>query len=145
MLFFVVSRILESGPGQYGGRRSRASMIFLASIHGSLSVISLRPRSKALSLMVMTAGDGVSGVGGGADGSEDESPRTEIADPVLGCARGTKTGSGDLVVEMPRMSSGTWDASPMPPMECNPATKTPPPTDPLPLWVSGDIPPWLPL
>ncbi len=145
MLFFVVSRILELRPGQYGGWRSWVSMIFLASIHESLSVISLRPRSKALSLMVMMAGDGVGGVGGGADGSEEESPRTKIADPVSGCARGTKTGSGDLVVEMLRMSSGTWDASPMPPMECNPTTKTPPPTDLLPLWVSGDIPPWLPL
>ena len=74
---FVVRRILESGPGQNGGQQSLALMIFLASIHESPSVISLSPKSKALSLMVVTAGNVVRGAGTGTDGSEDKSPRTE--------------------------------------------------------------------
>ena len=105
-LSLVVRRILESGPGQYGGRRSQASMIFLALIQESLSVISLRPKSDALSLMVTKAGGGAEGVGSGTVGSEDKSPRTEMAELTSGCARGMKMGLGDLVVDMLRMLSG---------------------------------------
>ena len=84
-------------------------IIFLASIHKSLSVISLNPKSKALSLIVMTAGNVVGGVGTGADGLEDELPRTE---PASGCARGIKAGVGDRVAEMLKISSGTNNAPP---------------------------------
>ena len=48
-------------PGQYGARRRRASMIFLASVQESLSVISLIPMSEGLSLMTASAGGVVGG------------------------------------------------------------------------------------
>jgi hypothetical protein len=81
-------------------------MIFLALIQESLSVIILRPKSDALSLMVTMAGGGAGGVGSGTVGSKDESPRTEMAELTLGCAKGMKMGLGDLVVDMLRTSSG---------------------------------------
>jgi hypothetical protein len=125
------------GPGQNGGQQSLASMIFL-SIHKSLSVISLSPKSKALSLMVVTAGNVVGGAGTGTDGSEDKSPRME---EVLGCARGTKAGAGDTVVEVLNISSETTDAPPTPPMERELAMEAPPATNPLFGKVNGDISP----
>ena len=130
-----VARSLESGPGQYGWRQRRASIIFFAYVHKSLSVMSLRPRSEALSLMEITGGAVVGG-GMGADRSEEES---ELA---LGCTRGMKDGAGETVVEVLNMSRGTAnDVLPAPPMDCEPATEAPPPMVPLPLKVCGDIPP----
>ena len=84
-------------------------MIFLASIHESLSVISLSPKSEALSLMAVTTGNGVGGAGTGTEGSEDESSRTEEAS---GCAKGTKDDARETVVELLNISSGTADAPP---------------------------------
>ncbi len=54
-------------------------MIFLVSIHESLLVMSLRPRSDALSLIV-TRGvdDGAGMMGLGTEGSKDESSRMEM-------------------------------------------------------------------
>ncbi len=99
-------------------------MIFLALIQESLSVISLRSKSDALSLMVTMVGGGAGGVGSGAVGSKDEYPRAEVAELTLGCARGMKMGSGDLVVDMLRTLSGARDA---PLMKRDPATETLPP------------------
>ena len=42
-------------------------------------------------------------MGLGTEGSKDESTRTEMTELMSGCARGTKTGSGDLVVDMDSM------------------------------------------
>ena len=111
-------------------------MIFLASVHESLSVMSLRPRSDALSLMVMTGGV-IMGGGTGADRADVDS------ESALGCARGTKAGGGETVVEMLYMSRGTANdaLSPASPTERKVATEAPPPMDPLPLKVSRDIPP----
>ena len=72
----------------------------------------------------------------GADRSEEE------PESALGCARGMKGGAGETVMEVLNMLRGTAnDALPTPPMDCKPATKDPPPMEPLPLKVSGDIPP----
>ena len=95
-LLFEVTRSLESGPGQYGWQWRWASIIIFASVHESLSVMSLRPRSEALSLIVITGGDVVGGRTG-ADTSEVES---ELA---LGCARGTKAGAGKTIEEVLNM------------------------------------------
>ena len=85
--------------------------------------------------MVIT-GDDVMGGGKGEDRSEVE---LELA---LGCARGSKAGAGETIVEVLNMLSGTAnDAPPAPPMDRALATKAPPPMEPLPLKVSGDIPP----
>jgi hypothetical protein len=43
-------------------------------------------------------------MGLGTEGSKDESTRTEMTELMSGCARGTKTGSGDLVVDVDLMS-----------------------------------------
>jgi hypothetical protein len=134
-LLVEVARSLESGSGQYGWQRRWASINFFASIHESLSVMTLRLRSKALSLMEITGGAVVEG-GMGANRSEEES---ELA---LGCARGMKDGDGETVVEVLNLSRGTADDALLaPPMDCEPVTKAPPPMEPLPLKVSGDIPP----
>ena len=114
----------------------------------SLSVTSFIfiPRSEALSLIITKAGVATGGEGAGGVGSDAESPRTEIAELVSGCANGTKDGAGVIVVEMLRMSRGTGGAPPMtdrPPRTEPPAA--PPGTDPLPRKVSGDIPPLLPM
>ena len=74
-------------------------------------MIPLSPKSEALSLMVMRAGNVVGGAGTGTDWLEDKLPMTEEAS---GCARGTKAGSGDTVVEVPNISSGD-NAPPTPP------------------------------
>ena len=85
--------------------------------------------------MVITGGTVVGG-GTGANRLEEES---ELA---LGCARGEKDGARETVVEVLNMSRGTAkDALPSPPMDREPATEAPPPMEPLPLKVSGDIPP----
>ncbi len=65
-------------------------MIFFASIQDALSMISFRPRSAALSLIVTIGGV----VGVGAEGSNEESLRTEAAELTSGCARGTEAGAG---------------------------------------------------
>ena len=76
-------------------------MIFLASIHESLSVTSLIPRSEALSLMITTAGVAKEVVGGaGGEGSKDaESSRTEIVESASGWANGMKGEGGESVDE----------------------------------------------
>jgi hypothetical protein len=79
-------------------------MIFLASIHESLLVMSLRPRSDALSLIVTRGVDDGAGLMGlGTKGSKDESSRMEMTELMSGCARGIKTGSGDLMVDIDPM------------------------------------------
>ncbi len=40
------------------------------------------------------------GLGLGTEGSKDESSRMEMTELMSGCVRGTKTGSGDLVVDI---------------------------------------------
>ena len=100
----------------------------LGLIHESLLVISLSPKSEALSLMAVTTGDGVGGAGTGTEGSEDESSRTEEAS---GCARGTKDDAWDTVAELLNISSGTADAPPTPPTERKLAMEAPPDTEPL--------------
>ncbi len=93
------------------------------------------PRSEALSLMVRT-GSNVVGGRTGADRSEVES------ESELGCARGTKAGAGESVMEVLSMERGTADDAPSaPPKERKLAIEAPPPMDPRPLKVSGDIPP----
>ncbi len=72
-------------------------MIFLASIHESLLVISLSPKSKALSLITVTTGDGVGRAGTGTEGLEDKSSRIE---DLSGCARGTKDKAQETVAEV---------------------------------------------
>ena len=66
-------------PGQHGARRRQVSMIFLASVQDSLSVMFLIPMSEGLSLMVTGEGVGV-GVGEGttvvADSDEMEDAGT---------------------------------------------------------------------
>ena len=85
--------------------------------------------------MVITGGNVVGG-GTGADRSEVES------EAALDCARGTKAGAGEILLEVLNMSRGiTNDAPSAPPMDRELATKAPPPKEPLPLKVSGDIPP----
>ena len=100
--------------------------------------MSFSPKSKALSLMTVTTGDGVGGAGTGTEGSEDESSRTEEAS---GCARGTKDDALETVVELLNISSRTADAPPTSPMERERAMEAPPDTEPLFRKVSGDIPP----
>ncbi len=80
-------------------------MIFFASIHESLPVMSLSLRSDCLSLVVkMGVDDGAGMMGLGTEGSKDESSRMEMTELMSGCARGTKNGSGDLVVDVDLMS-----------------------------------------
>jgi hypothetical protein len=80
-------------------------MIFFASIHESLLVMSLSPRSDALSLIVkMGEDDGAGMMGLGVEGSKDESSRMEMTELMSGCARGTTTESEDLVVDVDLMS-----------------------------------------
>ncbi len=120
------------------------SIISLASIHKSLLVVSLSLRSDALSLII-TSGvdDGAGMMGLGMEGSKDESSRTEMTELMSGCARGATTGSGDLVVDID-LTSRVGKVCAMPPKDRETATDAPPPMNPLPLWVSWDIPPWLP-
>ena len=76
-------------------------MIFLALIQDSLSVMSLSPRSVALSLITRTAAaGGLEVVGRGMEGSKEESSRMETTELTSGCARGTKIGAEDLVDEI---------------------------------------------
>ncbi len=89
-------------------------------------------------MMAVTSVDGVGGAGTGTEGLEDESSRTEEAS---GCARGTKDVAWDTVAELLNISSGTLNAPPTPPMECELAMKVPPATKLLFRKVSGDIPP----
>ncbi len=75
-------------------------MIFLALIQDSLSVMSLSPRSVALSLITMTAAaGGLEVVGRGMEGSKEESSRMEMTKLISGCTGGTKVGVEDLVEE----------------------------------------------
>ena len=77
-------------------------------------------------------------VGGGTGANRLE----EESESALGYARGTKDGVRETVMEVLNMSRGTADdALPAPPMDCEPMTEAPPPMEPLPLKVSGDIPP----
>ena len=80
-------------------------MIFLASIHESLSVTSLIPRSEALSLIMMTAGVAtavVGGAGAGGEGSKDtESGRMEIVESASGWANGMKGDSREKKIMVP--------------------------------------------
>ena len=79
----------------------------MALIHKSLPVMSLRPKSNALSLMDRTTGLGTEGVGSGTVGFEDKLPRMPRTELLLGWVRRTKGRSGDLVVDVLKMSSGT--------------------------------------
>ena len=118
-------------------------MIFFASSHVSLSVTSFMPRSEALSLMVRTAGVAAGGgravaAGGGMAGGVGSDDESETVDPTSGCAKGTKAGAGEAVVDMLRISRGTGGP---PPIADPPPMDAPPMTEVVPRKVSGDIPP----
>jgi hypothetical protein len=119
-------------------------MIFLVSIHESLLVMSLSPRSDALSLIITRGVDDGAGIMGlGMEESKDESSRMEMTELMSGCARGTKTTSGDLVVDID-LTLRVGQTCAAPPKDRESAMDAPPSINPLPLWVSGDIPSWLP-
>ncbi len=62
--------------------------------------MSLSLKLEALSLIATTAAaGGLELVGGGMEGSEEESSRTETTKLTSGCVRGTKVGVEDLVDE----------------------------------------------
>ena len=118
-------------------------MIFFASSHVSLSVTSFMPRSEALSLMVRTAGVAAGGgravaAGGGMAGGVGSDDESETVDPMPGCAKGTKAGAGEAVVDVLKISSGTGGP---PPIADPPPMDAPPMTEVVPRKVSGDIPP----
>ncbi len=71
-------------------------MIYFALIQEALLTISLRPRSAALSLIVMAG----RAKGLGTEASDKESLRTEMAELTSGCARGTKAGTGVMEEDM---------------------------------------------
>jgi hypothetical protein len=52
----------------------------------------------------MGVDDGAGIMGLGTEGSKDEPSRTEMAELMSGCTRGTKSGSEDLVVDIDLMS-----------------------------------------
>ena len=85
-------------PGQYGARQRRASMIFLASVQESLSVIVLIPMSEGLSLMTTSAGAVVGGLtaweGGDLDELDDEGATEEPAQ-VESAAEGSRVEDED--------------------------------------------------
>ena len=73
-------------------------MIFLALVQQSLSMMSLRPRLVALSFIATTAAaEELEVVGGGTEGSKEESSRTGTTKLTSGCARGIKVGVEDFV------------------------------------------------
>ncbi len=94
-----------------------------------------------------TGGVTAEGLRAGGGGSDDESPRIEIAELASsGCANGTKGVIWDAVVEMRRMSkSGGGRAPPIFPAFRDPtAIDEAPLFEPLPRNVRGEPPPWLP-
>ncbi len=96
--------------------------------------------------MKRTGGVAAIGLMASWGGSDDESPRIETAEFASGCVNGIKGVTGDAVVEMLRMSmGGGGGAPPIFPAYRDPAVINPaPPIEPLPRYVSGDTPPWLP-